>query len=89
MSLDPPVSARELVELAASATISQSLLVLGETGSRFLIWQNFPSPSLLITGEVRRRPAPLTSCSVVLFPSHSHLGPHPLLLWVLLGSWTQ
>lgn len=53
------------------------------------LWQNFPSPSLLITGEVRCRPAPLTSCSVVFFPSHSHLGPHPLLLWVLLGSWTQ
>lgn len=54
MSLDPPVPAGGLVELAASATISQSLLVLGETRSGVLtgnssgrIFLVLPSSSLV------------------------------------------
>lgn len=50
---------------------------VGFSSGRKFIWQNFPSPSLLITGEVRRRPAPLTSCSVVLFFFPQSFGTPP------------
>lgn len=88
MSLDTPVPAGKLVQLAASDVLSQSPLVLekpaiagtGNTSGR--VSMVLPS-SALGPGTPDQRSAVFS-----LFCSHP-ARPHPLLLRVLLGSWAQ